>query len=128
MECNLHRPLTLAEIADHAAMSVRSLNRRFRAQTGSTPLQWLLRARVDLARELLETTELSIGQIADRTGLGAVRSWWLIPSSLRCPRVEMLWGGPGRGVGLAPWARGGGVGTVQWIMSAGDLSGLVLDR
>ncbi|OIK25476.1 GlxA family transcriptional regulator [Streptomyces malaysiense] len=70
MERNLHRPLTLAEIAGHAAMSIRSLNRRFRAQTGSTPLQWLLRARVDLARELLETTELSIGQIADRTGLG----------------------------------------------------------
>ncbi|WP_395296452.1 GlxA family transcriptional regulator [Kitasatospora hibisci] len=70
MERNLHQPLTLAEIAGHAALSIRSLNRRFRAQTGTTPLQWLLRARVDLARELLETSGLSVGQIADRTGLG----------------------------------------------------------
>ncbi|MFD5466779.1 GlxA family transcriptional regulator [Kitasatospora sp. NPDC127059] len=70
LERNLHRRLTLADIAGHAALSIRSLNRRFRAQTGTTPLQWLLRARVDRARELLETTELSVGQIADRTGLG----------------------------------------------------------
>jgi transcriptional regulator GlxA family with amidase domain len=33
-------------------------------------MQWILRARVDLARELLEASELSVEQIADQVGLG----------------------------------------------------------
>ncbi len=38
-------------------MSIRTLSRRFREQTGTTPLQWLLRARVRRAQRLLETTK-----------------------------------------------------------------------
>lgn len=68
MTANLDRPLTLAEIADHAALSVRSLNRHFRAQVGTTPLQWLLHARIRYARELLETTDHSVEIVARRTG------------------------------------------------------------
>jgi transcriptional regulator GlxA family with amidase domain len=68
MTANLDRPLTLAEIADHAALSVRSLNRHFRAQVGTTPLQWLLQARIRYARELLETTDHSVEIVARRTG------------------------------------------------------------
>lgn len=71
MQVNLHRPLTLDEIAAHGAISVRSLNRRFRAEIGTTPLQWLLRARVHRAQQLLETTDLSIDRIAEETGFGA---------------------------------------------------------
>jgi transcriptional regulator GlxA family with amidase domain len=71
LEANLHRPLTLTDIADHAATSVRSLNRHFRAQVGTTPLQWLLRMRVGRAQHLLETTDLSIDQVAREAGLGA---------------------------------------------------------
>ncbi|WP_188269534.1 MULTISPECIES: GlxA family transcriptional regulator [unclassified Streptomyces] len=71
MEAHLHRDLTLDDIARHSAMSVRSLNRHFRAQTGTTPLQWLLRARVHRAQELLETTTIPVERIADETGFGA---------------------------------------------------------
>ncbi|MEU8434723.1 helix-turn-helix domain-containing protein [Streptomyces sp. NPDC029216] len=71
MESRLERPLTLADIADHARISVRTLNRRFRAQTGTTPLQWLLHARIHRARQLLETTDLPITLLADRTGFGS---------------------------------------------------------
>lgn len=71
LEANLHRPLTLAEIADHAATSVRSLNRHFRAQVGTTPLQWLLRMRISRAQHLLETTDMAIDQVAREAGLGA---------------------------------------------------------
>ncbi|MFH8558546.1 GlxA family transcriptional regulator [Streptomyces celluloflavus] len=71
MESCLDQPLTLKDIADHAAISVRGLNRHFRAQTGTTPLQWLLRARIHRARQLLETTDLPIEHIADRTGFGS---------------------------------------------------------
>ncbi|MBB5935035.1 GlxA family transcriptional regulator [Streptomyces zagrosensis] len=70
MEANLQRPLTLAAIAAHAGISVRSLNRRFRASTGLSPLQCLLRARVRRAQWLLERTDLPVGQVAAQTGLG----------------------------------------------------------
>ncbi|MCP2278105.1 transcriptional regulator, AraC family with amidase-like domain [Nocardia amikacinitolerans] len=71
MEANLHRPLTLHDIARHARTSIRSLNRHFRAQIGTTPLQWLLRARANRAQQLLETTAMSIDRIAEETGFGA---------------------------------------------------------
>jgi len=66
----LAEPVTLAEIADHAAVSPRTLSRWFRAQTGTTPLRWLLRQRVHRAQELLETTGLSIEDVAVRCGFG----------------------------------------------------------
>ncbi|MGC5167442.1 GlxA family transcriptional regulator [Luteimicrobium sp. DT211] len=66
----LDRPLTLDLLARHAAVSPRTFSRRFADETGCTPMQWVLRARVDLARELLERSERSVEQIADDVGLG----------------------------------------------------------
>ncbi|MFD5285387.1 GlxA family transcriptional regulator [Streptomyces rubrogriseus] len=68
---NLARDLSLADIAAHAGMSTRTLIRRFREQTGSTPLQWLHRARVRQAQHLLETTEHSVERIAAQVGFGS---------------------------------------------------------
>jgi transcriptional regulator GlxA family with amidase domain len=65
---------TLGQIADHASMSVRTLSRRFVAETGMTPLQWLLEQRVRHAQELLESTDLSVEQIAGESGFGSVAS------------------------------------------------------
>ncbi|MEL3949514.1 GlxA family transcriptional regulator [Streptomyces sp. LNU-CPARS28] len=70
LESNLHRPLTLTDIATHARTSVRSLNRSFRVHTGLTPLQYLLRARVRHAQWLLEHTDTPVENIPARTGLG----------------------------------------------------------
>lgn len=67
---SLGAPHTLTTIARHAAVSARTLSRRFVADTGYTPMQWLLRARVDAARELLESSERGIDQIAAEVGLG----------------------------------------------------------
>jgi len=75
LEANLHAPLTLDVIARRGAASVRSLNRRFRAQTGTTPLQWLLRARVRRAQLLLETTAHSVERIASSAGFGSATSF-----------------------------------------------------
>jgi transcriptional regulator GlxA family with amidase domain len=71
---HLDRPLTLADLADHAKTSVRTLTRRFHAETGLSPLRWLLHRRVDRARELLETTELPMDQVAEKSGLGSADS------------------------------------------------------
>ncbi|GAA1395756.1 DJ-1/PfpI family protein [Kitasatospora putterlickiae] len=67
---HLAEPLTLDGLARHARVSARTFSRRFVEDTGYTPMQWVLRARVDLARELLERGDLGVEQIADRVGLG----------------------------------------------------------
>ena len=72
-EWALHRlgePLTLEALARHAAVSPRTFSRRFVEDTGYTPMQWIMRARIDLARELLERSELGVEQIAADVGLG----------------------------------------------------------
>jgi transcriptional regulator GlxA family with amidase domain len=66
----LEEPLTLAALAGNAQVSARTFSRRFVEDTGYTPMQWVLRARVDRARELLEVTGLGVEQIAARVGLG----------------------------------------------------------
>lgn len=70
MHDRIGEPLTLSDIAQHAAISPRTLNRRFREQTGMTPLQWLLTQRVRHAQELLETTTLSVEETARHCGFG----------------------------------------------------------
>ncbi|MER7758667.1 helix-turn-helix domain-containing protein [Streptomyces sp. NPDC097619] len=62
--------LTLDVLARHAGVSARTFSRRFAEDTGYTPMQWVLRARVDAARELLERSERSMEQIAADVGLG----------------------------------------------------------
>jgi AraC family transcriptional activator FtrA len=68
---HLAEPITLADLAAQAATSTRTLSRRFRAQTGTTPLQWLIRLRLARAQELLETTDLSVSQVATEAGFGS---------------------------------------------------------
>jgi transcriptional regulator GlxA family with amidase domain len=71
MECNAHRELTLADLAVEARLSTRTLSRRFRDQTGTTPLQWLHRSRLRRAQHLLETTAHPIDRIAADVGFGS---------------------------------------------------------
>ena len=66
----LDQPLTLVVLAQHAAVSPRTFSRRFIEETGSAPMQWVLRARIDMARELLELSQRGIEQIAADVGLG----------------------------------------------------------
>lgn len=70
----LEQEITLRDLAAHAHTSVRNLTRRFHAETGLSPLQWLLHLRVDRARELLETTGLAMDQVARQSGLGTAES------------------------------------------------------
>lgn len=66
--------ISLAEIASHAAVSPRTLLRRFREQTGTTPLRWLIHQRLDRARQLLETTDLTVDEVAKASGLSTALS------------------------------------------------------
>lgn len=68
IEENTHRELTLSDIADAAGMSVRTLTRRFTAEVGQSPIQWLAGVRIRHAQELLETTDHTVDRIAAQTG------------------------------------------------------------
>lgn len=67
----LNAPPTVAEMAARAAMSERTFVRRFREATGAAPGEWLIDARLDRARELLETSALSVERVAVESGFGA---------------------------------------------------------
>jgi AraC family transcriptional regulator, transcriptional activator FtrA len=70
----LHQPLDVAAMARHASVSPRTFARRFREETGTTPLQWLLSRRVQEARRLLEETDLPIDAVAWQAGFGTAAS------------------------------------------------------
>jgi transcriptional regulator GlxA family with amidase domain len=74
MEENALAPLDLQAIANHASVSIRTLNRQFREHFGTTPLGLLVRMRVDRARRLLESTELPIDRVAEQAGFGSYAS------------------------------------------------------
>ena len=74
MEENAHAELDLQAIADHASVSVRTLNRQFREHFGTTPLGLLARMRVDRAQRLLESTGLTVDRVAEQSGFGSYAS------------------------------------------------------
>lgn len=67
----LDQPLTVAQLARHAHCSERTFARRFRAETGTTPLRWLLTQRVERAQQLLETSDLPVELVARLCGFGS---------------------------------------------------------
>ncbi len=66
---------SLASMAKRASMSPRTLLRRFKEATGLAPGEWLIRERISLARELLESGKLPIARICERVGFGSEESF-----------------------------------------------------
>lgn len=67
---NLMEPLTIRQLAAHAGMSQRTFIRRFQQETGQAPGTWVRQRRLDHARELLESADLPVEEVARRSGLG----------------------------------------------------------
>jgi transcriptional regulator GlxA family with amidase domain len=65
----MHRDLTVGRLASHAGMSARTFARRFRDETGMSPMRWVAVQRLLEAQRLLEVTDLSIDDVAERCGL-----------------------------------------------------------
>jgi AraC family transcriptional regulator, transcriptional activator FtrA len=65
---HLDERLDVPRLADVATVSVRTFSRRFREEAGTTPLQWLIAQRVAYARELLESTDLTVESVAHQCG------------------------------------------------------------
>ncbi|MEV0021269.1 helix-turn-helix domain-containing protein [Streptomyces atroolivaceus] len=70
----LEQPILLRDMARQESMSVRTFTRRFREEVGISPGQWLAQQRVERARQLLESTDLSVDQVARDAGFGTATS------------------------------------------------------
>ncbi|MEU2350181.1 helix-turn-helix domain-containing protein [Modestobacter sp. NPDC049651] len=70
-QARLGEPLSVADLARQAHVSVTTLHRRFRTELGTTPLAWLTAERVELARRLLERGAPGLDAVAHRSGLGS---------------------------------------------------------
>ena len=65
---NRYRPLQLAEIARAVNLSVPRFSVRFREETGKSPMVYLLEERLNYSRTLFYDRDLTIGEIAERSG------------------------------------------------------------
>jgi AraC family transcriptional activator FtrA len=79
----LNQPLPVTALAARSALSPRQFTRQFRQATGTTPHKWLLTQRLALAQRLLETTSLSIDQVAASAGFGT-------PAAMRLQFQQVL--------------------------------------
>ncbi|MEV4699299.1 MULTISPECIES: GlxA family transcriptional regulator [Pseudomonas] len=70
---HLDEPFTIERMAALAAMSARHFARVFAREVKMTPMEFLQGARIDRARQLLETTDLPLKTVAFRSGFGSVR-------------------------------------------------------
>ena len=90
-DTRLDARISVEQLAEAAHMSTRTLARRFAATTGKSPLQWLTGLRVRRAKDLLETTTLSVEEVAEQSGFASAallrhhfrESVQLSPSSYR---------------------------------------------
>ncbi|BFM07474.1 GlxA family transcriptional regulator [Halioxenophilus aromaticivorans] len=68
LQDNYNKEVRFSEVADRFDMSVRSFNRRFKSATNKSPLQYLQEIRIQTAKDLLKTSNLTISEIAFKVG------------------------------------------------------------
>lgn len=68
LQDNYYRKIFFPQVAERFGMSIRTLNRRFKSALGQTPLAYLQEVRINTARDLLKTSNLSLSEIADKIG------------------------------------------------------------
>ncbi len=68
INANSHKSINMQELAADHQMAIRTLNRRFKAVSGVSPSTYLVKRRLDNARELLGKSNLSIAEIAETVG------------------------------------------------------------
>lgn len=87
-------PLQVADMARLCGLSSARFHARFLAETGHTPMDHVRRRRLQLARELLLSSRLPVGEIAARVGYGSqsaftaalAREFGVTPRQLRASR------------------------------------------
>ncbi|OOR92463.1 AraC family transcriptional regulator [Moraxella caviae] len=75
LHANLHLPHSIDSLAQKTHISRRTFTRHFYKMTGQSLTQWLINARLQKSLELLESSTLSIEQIADEIGFQSAVSF-----------------------------------------------------
>jgi len=68
LQDNYYRDIVMSQLAEKFGLSTRTLNRRFKAALGISPLDFLQEVRINIAKDLLKTSNLSISEIVDKVG------------------------------------------------------------
>jgi len=68
LQDNYYRDININQLAQKFGMSTRTLNRRFKAALGIAPLSFLQEVRINIAKDLLKTSNLSINEIVYKVG------------------------------------------------------------
>jgi AraC family transcriptional regulator, glycine betaine-responsive activator len=74
MESHIDRPLTIAAIARRVRVSTRALETLFVKTVDASPGAYFVALRLNVARRLVLDTNLSIAEVADRSGFSAIAS------------------------------------------------------
>ncbi|PAU74725.1 GlxA family transcriptional regulator [Halomonas salipaludis] len=100
MRRHIEAPLSTAELASHAGLSTRQLERRFKHELGVTPMRYYLWLRINRAHRLLQQTDLSVASVASAAGFASLehfsrsyrRFFGCAPSSdrLQSPEAPVL--------------------------------------
>lgn len=75
LDDHFHQPISMAEVANVAHLSIRQLNDLFRHQVGVTPHQYLTEVRMKEAFRLLEQSGLSVQRVADAVGYSSLSAF-----------------------------------------------------
>ncbi len=68
LDQNYQAEILISEVAEKFQLSIRSLNRRFKLATNSSPLRYLQELRITHAKKLLKQSNLSVSEAADLVG------------------------------------------------------------
>lgn len=72
---HLSNPMTAAEVAEAAGLSLYHFTRRFKVEKGMSPYQYILLLRMDRAKQLLHASTTPIGTISRQVGFSSVSSF-----------------------------------------------------
>ena len=86
---NISRRITLEELADTAALSCFHFSRRFKRDTGYAPVEYVNCKKLDYAKNLLIRTDLSVTEIAEKTGFSLKGFIKLFSKMEGCP--PLVW-------------------------------------
>ncbi len=89
VHAHLQEDVTLERLAGAAAVSPRTLARRFQRDIGTTPMRWVAAERIAIAKRLLETTDLSLDRISHDAG-------YYSPATFRAGFISDVGVTPGR--------------------------------
>lgn len=71
MELHFHEAVTVSQLAALEHMSDSGFTRLFKKETGMTPIQYLMRIRIERAKTLLQQQEVPISEAGERSGFGS---------------------------------------------------------